>query len=288
MVLIKLENRENKNMAGRLDGKIAIITGATSGIGEATAEVFVTEGAKVVVAGRSEKRGKQIAKRLGENAIFAQCDVTQEDQIKSLVDTTVDKFGRVDTLFNNAGGGYSAGFEAVTKESIDELTTLLFTSVVLATKHVLPIMKQQQGGCIINNSSISALRTRNGSPIYAAIKAAVTHYSRIAGHELGPYGIRVNAISPGAIATPIFWGGSARADDLEAAENEQKMEKLKKNLAHAVPLQRTGLAQDIAFGALYLASDEACFVTCHDLVIDGGRTAMFMEPPRDGSGWKLD
>lgn len=275
-------------MAGRLDGQVAVITGATSGIGEATAEVFVKEGATVVVAGRSEERGNQIVRRLGEKAVFTHCDVMQEDDIQSLIKTTVDQFGRVDTLFNNAGGGNSKGVAEVTLESIEEMTRLLFSSVVLGIKHVIPIMKKQKSGSIINNSSISAIRTRNGSPIYSSLKAAVTHYTRVAGHELGPYGIRVNAISPGAIATPIFWGGSQRADGLDAEDNARKMEKLKKNLAHAVPLQQAGLAEDIAYGALYLASDEGRFVSCHDLVIDGGRTALFMEPPQDGSGWQLD
>ncbi len=275
-------------MPGRLNGKVAIITGATSGIGEATAEVFVREGAKVVVSGRSEERGRQIAEHLGENALFVRCDVTEEEQIKLLIDATVKQFGRVDTLFNNAGGAIRNDVFSVTPETIEQLTRLLFSSVVLGIKHVLPIMVEQKSGSIINNSSVSALRPRNGSPIYASLKAAVTHYTRVAGHELGPYGIRVNSISPGAIATPIFWGGSARADELADEDNQRKMEKLKGNLAHAVPLQQTGLGQDIAHAALYLASDEGRFVTCHDLVVDGGRTHLFMEPPRDGSGWKQE
>jgi NAD(P)-dependent dehydrogenase (short-subunit alcohol dehydrogenase family) len=138
-------------------------------------------------------------------------------------------------------------------------------------------MRQNGGGCIINNSSIAGIRYRQGDPLYAALKAGVTHYTRMSGVELGPDNIRVNSISPGAIATPIFWGGSQRANTLSAEENDKKLEKLKGNLAKAVPLNRSGLAVDIAEAALYLASDAGSFVSCQDIVVDGGRTAMFNE-----------
>ena len=121
----------------------------------------------------------------------------------------------------------------------------------------------------------AALRYAQGSYLYSAIKAAVTHYTKLAGVELGAHGIRVNAISPGAIATPIFWGGSARANSLSDEDNARKMEKLKANLARATPIPRAGLADDIAEAALFLASDAGSFVNCHDLVVDGGRTSMF-------------
>jgi len=121
------------------------------------------------------------------------------------------------------------------------------------------------------------LRYNQGSLLYSALKAAVTHYTKLAGVELGPHGIRVNAISPGAIATPIFWGGSARANTLSDEDNAAKLEKLKTNLAKATPLPQAGLAEDIAEAALYLASDAGRFVNCHDLVVDGGRTSIFRE-----------
>ena len=139
-------------------------------------------------------------------------------------------------------------------------------------------MKANGGGCIINNSSIAGLRYRQGDLLYSALKAALTHYTRMAGIELGEQNIRVNSISPGAIATPIFWGGSERANTLTDEENERKMNKLQQSLARSVPLQKTGVADDIAEAALYLASDAGRFVTCHDLVVDGGRTSMFHEP----------
>lgn len=138
-------------------------------------------------------------------------------------------------------------------------------------------MKNNGGGCIINNSSVAAIRHRQGDPLYAALKAGVTHYSKMSGVELGPFDIRVNSISPGAIATPIFYGGSERANTLSKEENDRKMDKLRGNLANAVPLNRSGLPSDIAEAALFLASEAGSFVTCQDIVVDGGRTAMFNE-----------
>jgi hypothetical protein len=133
-------------------------------------------------------------------------------------------------------------------------------------KHAATAMKAQGSGCIINNSSIAAIRMNQGGYLYTAAKAAVTHITRLAGTQLGPSGIRVNSISPGAIATPIFWGGSQVSNTLSAEQNQRKMEKLKLSLAKATPLPRAGLDKDIAYAALFLASDEGSFVNCHDLV----------------------
>jgi NAD(P)-dependent dehydrogenase (short-subunit alcohol dehydrogenase family) len=138
------------------------------------------------------------------------------------------------------------------------------------------------GGAIINNSSIAAIRDLQGDLLYSAAKVALTHYSKLAGVRLGPQGIRVNVISPGAIATPIFWGGSTRANTLTDEDNARKMDKLQRNLARANPMQRSGLADDIAEAATYLASDAGSFVNAHDLVVDGGRTSMFNEPASNG------
>lgn len=267
-------------MSGRLEGKVAVITGATSGIGEATAEVFVGEGAKVVVAGRSEEKGEAIAERLGENAVFRRTDVLVEADIEGVIQFCVERFGRLDCLFNNAGGPSRGTLESVTGEDFDYSMRLLLGSVVFGIKHAAPIMKKQGGGSIINDSSIAALRTGQGGYLYCAAKVAVTHLTKVAGVELGAYGIRVNSISPGAIATPIFWGGSERARTLDDADNERKMEKLLRNLTNATPLQKSGVAKDIAMAALFLASDDGAFVNCHDLVVDGGRTSFFFEKPR--------
>ncbi len=267
-------------MKGRMEEKRVVITGGTSGIGEATAELFVKEGARVVIAGRSKEKGRAIAERLGERAIYQYADVTREEDIRRLIEDAAERFGGIDCLFNNAGGRTGGTLETVTEEDFDHAMRLLLGSVVFGMKHVAPIMKKQGGGCIINTSSVAAIRSGQGGYLYSAAKAAVTHVTRIAGLELGPFGIRVNAISPGAIATPIFWGGSERANELSEEENARKMEKLKKSLAGATPLPRAGLPEDIAWAALYLASDEGSFVNCQDLVVDGGRTAMFVEPPR--------
>ena len=264
-------------MSKRLENKVTVITGGTSGIGEATAEVFAAEGAKVIIAGRSEQNGKEIAARLGENVIYQRTDVMVEADIKALIDLAVDRFGRIDCLFNNAGGKDRGTLETVTPDDFAYSMNLLLGSVIFGMKHAAPVMKAQGAGCIINNSSIAAIRMNQGGYLYSAAKAAVTHITKVAGTQLGPFGIRVNCISPGAIATPIFWGGSQVANTLTSEQNARKMEKLKQSLAKATPLPRAGLDKDIAYAALFLASDEGSFMNCHDLVVDGGRTSLFRE-----------
>ena len=270
-------------MGTRLRDKVAVITGGTSGIGAATAELFAGEGAKVVIAGRSKEKGLALADRLGEDVVYEHQDVTVDDDIRRVIDGAAERFGRLDVLFNNAGGPTAGTVTDITAENIDYGVKLLFTSVALGMKYAVPHLLRAGGGSIINNSSVAAIRHLQGNVLYSAVKAAVTHYSKLAGVELGPKGIRVNVISPGAIATPIFWGGSARANTLPDAENERKMVKLQSNLAKANPLKKSGLAWDIATAALFLASDEGRFVNCHDLIVDGGRTSMFNEyPPAQG------
>ena len=265
-------------MGSRLEGQVAVITGGTSGIVEATAELFVEEGACVVICVISVEKGQAVAERLGENCRFLTADITREEDIKQTIEAAVAEFGRLDILFNNAGGPTHGLVDAVEEEAIIYATRLLFSSAALAMKYAIPFMRKTGGGSIINNSSVAALRDNQGDLVYSAVKAALTHYSKLAGVRLGPEGIRVNCISPGAIATPIFWGGSARANTLSSEENEKKMQKLQANLARATPLKFSGLAMDIAKGALFLACEEGRFINCHDLVIDGGRTSMFNEP----------
>lgn len=268
-------------MAGRLEGKVAIITGATSGIGEATARCFAAEGAKLVIAGRTRDKGEALARELGEGVVFQYADVRREADIAALADTAVSRFGKLDCLFNNAGASIPGTLETVTEQELAEGFQLLIGSVVLGVKHAARVMKENGGGCIINNASVAGHRFGQGGIFYSTAKAAVAHYTRLAGVELGPYGIRVNAISPGAIATPIFYGGSDRANSLSAEENQRKLAKLERNLARATPLPRSGVPMDIAYAALYLASDEGSFVNAHDLVVDGGRIWQFYERPQE-------
>jgi NAD(P)-dependent dehydrogenase (short-subunit alcohol dehydrogenase family) len=265
-------------MAGRLNGKVAVITGATSGIGEATARLFIAAGARVVIAGRSEERGGALAHELGEQAIFHRADVMHEAEIAAVIDAAVNRFGQLDCLFNNAGASTPGEIESITEEQFDYGMKLLVGSVMFGIKHAARVM-QDRGGSIINNSSVAAHRLGQGGALYSAAKAAVSHITRIAGAKLGPARIRVNSISPGAIATPIFWGGSAKAQSLSPDDNARKLAKLAGNLARATPLPRSGIANDIAYAAVFLASDEAGFINAHDLVVDGGRIAQFFERP---------
>lgn len=270
-------------MSARLRNKVAVITGATSGIGEATARVFAAQGARLVIAGRSEDKGTALAAELSQAhatpVIFQRTDVSREADIAALIDVAVASFGQLDCLFNNAGAGERSNAESVTEEQFDQVMRLLVGSVVFGIKHAARVMKSNGGGSIINNASIAAHRHAQGGYLYSGAKAAVAHLTRLAGVELGAHNIRVNAISPGAIATPIFWGGSARAQTLSTEENEAKMAKLQGNLAKATPLPRSGFANDIASAALFLASEEGSFINCHDLVVDGGRIGMFHERP---------
>ena len=266
-------------MAGRLQGKVAIITGGTSGIGEATARRFAQEGATVLVAGRNVEAGEAFARTLGNDSLFQRADVTREADIAALADTAIARFGKLDCLFNNAGAPSRGSLETLTEDDFNHAMQLLIGSVVFGIKHAARVMKPRASGCILNNSSIAAHRAGQGALLYSACKAAVSHLTLLAGAELGLFGIRVNAISPGAIPTPIFWGGSERARTLTDEDNQRKMNKLEGMLSHATPLPRSGHVDDIAAAAVYLASDEGSFVNAHDLVVDGGRISQFYERP---------
>lgn len=257
-------------MSRRLANKVALITGGTSGIGEATVERFVAEGAQVMIAARNAEKGAQMAERLGSAVRFIRCDVSSAPEIESAIGTTVETFGRLDCLFNNAGGVTRGSAESVTPDDYRHAIDLLLGSVIFGIRYAAPVMKKQGGGAIINNGSVAAHRTHMGEYLYSIAKAGVNHATRMAGMELGRFGIRVNSISPGAIATPIFFGGSAAARALEPGHSDSKLAKLTANLAKATPLRRSGLPSDIAAAAVFLASDEGSFVNCHDLVVDGG------------------
>jgi NAD(P)-dependent dehydrogenase (short-subunit alcohol dehydrogenase family) len=255
---------------GRLDGKVAVITGATSGIGLRTAEVFVAEGAKVVTAGRRVPEGEALAKKLGAACIFRQTDVAVEEQMKALIGLAIDKFGRIDCLFNNAGGpAQTGGIEGLEVDRFDAAMATLVRSVMLGMKHAAPHMKKQGSGSIINNGSIAGrLGGYSTSLVYGAAKAAVIHLTKCVAMELGESGIRVNSISPGVIATGIF--GKALGLSVEAAEKTPEL--MHGVYKSAQPIPRAGLPEDIAQAAVFLASDESTFINGHDLVVDGAIT----------------
>lgn len=255
---------------GRLDGKVAIITGATSGIGLRTAEVFVAEGAKIVIAGRRIAEGEALAKQLGPTCVFRQTDVTVEAQMQALIALTVDTFGKIDCLFNNAGGpAQTGGIEGLEVERFDAAMATLVRSVMLRMKHAAPHMKKQGFGSIINNGSIAGrLAGFSSSMVYSAAKAAVIHLTKCVAMELGESNVRVNSISPGAIATGIF--GKALGLSTDAAEKTPAV--MREVYKTAQPIPRAGLPDDIAQAAVFLASDESSFINGHDLVVDGAMT----------------
>jgi len=255
---------------GRLDGKVAVITGATSGIGLRTAEAFVAEGAKVVIAGRRVAEGEALGKKLGGSCVFRQTDVTIEEQMHALIALAVDKFGKLDCLFNNAGGpAQTGGIEGLEVARFDAVMATLVRSVVLGMKHAAPYMKKQGSGSIINNGSIAGrLAGFSSSIVYGEAKAAVIHLTRCVAMELGESGVRVNSISPGAIATGIL--AKALGLSTEAAETTDTI--MREVYKSAQPIPRAGLPDDIAHAAVFLASDESSFVNGHDLVVDGAIT----------------
>jgi len=252
---------------GKLEGKVAIITGATSGIGADTTRLFVKEGARVVLGGRREYLARQLADELGSAAVPFRMDVTQESDISAAVDFAVQRFGKLDCLMNNAGSaGVLAPIDQTPTEALDDTISVLFRSVALGVKHAARVMKTQRSGTIINTASIAGFFTGYGPHIYSACKAAVIQLTRSAATELGELGIRVNCICPGPIATQIF--GSAFG--LPAEQAEDLAQKLKAVFETAQPIKRAGESADIARAALWLATDDSAFVNGHAMVIDGG------------------
>jgi NAD(P)-dependent dehydrogenase (short-subunit alcohol dehydrogenase family) len=253
---------------GMVDGKIAIVTGATSGIGARSAELFVAEGASVVFTGRRKVEGEAVAAKIGKKAQFIAADATSEDDWNRVIDHTLKTFGRIDCLFNNAGGPAPTGsIASVPVAGFDAAMALLVRSVMLGMKHVAPIMMRQRAGSIINNGSIAAHQTgRSTSMVYGAAKAAVNHLSKCVAMELGEHNVRVNSVSPGAIATGIL----PKALGLDANKADRLAEAMKEVYAKAQPIPRSGVPDDIAQCVLWLASDRSTFVNGTDIVVDGG------------------
>ena len=266
---------------GRLEGKVAIVTGATSGMGKRTAERFVEEGAIVILAGRREAEGEATARSLGPRAHFVRTDVAREDDVRRLVEGTADRHGRLDCLFNNAGGpGPRGGIATIPLDGAERSMGVNFGGVLLGMKHAAPIMVRQRSGSIINNASVAASRAGySSSMIYSAAKAAVVQLSRCVAMELGEHSVRVNCISPGAIVTGILLKALGlphdRADDVAVGLTER--------FAAQQPIPRAGSVDDIAHMAVFLASDESTFVTGQDIVVDGGQiSGRLWSPQQDG------
>src|SRR6476619_8501804 len=223
---------------GMVDKKVAIITGATSGIGARTAELFVAEGASVVFTGRREAEGEALAAKLGKKARFIQADATLEADWKRVIDQTMQAHGRIDCLFNNAGGPSPTGsIASIPVDGFDAAMALLVRSVMLGMKHAAPFMMRQKSGSIVNNGSIAGhLAGYSSSMIYGAAKAAVNHLTRCVAMELGEHNVRVNSVSPGAIVTGIL----PKALGMKASDAEKATETIKTFYAKAQPIPRAG------------------------------------------------
>ena len=256
-------------MMGKLDGKITIVTGATSGIGRRTVEIFVQEGAKVLATGRREELGRSLEQALGKaNCLFMKADATLEADVKAMIDACLARWGRLDCVFNNAGGPAPVGgIETIPVEGFDAAMATLVRSVMLGMKHAAPVMMRQGSGSIINNGSVAARRAGySTSMIYGAAKAAVNHLTVCASMQLGEKGVRCNSISPGGIATGIF----AKALGLPPDQADTYAATMKEGFAKMQPIPRAGVPDDIARAAVFLASDDSTFINGHDLVVDGG------------------
>lgn len=248
-------------MPGRLDGKVALISGAARGQGEAEARLFVAEGAKVVLGDVLVEQGQQVAADLrarGGQAMFVKLDVTQEADWQRAVETAVSTYGRLDILINNAGIFPTEGVEATDLALWDRVVTINQTGVWLGMKYAIPAMRQAGGGAIVNISSIAGIIGSGMAAAYHGTKGAVRLLTKTAAIEYAKEGIRINSVHPGGVDT----------DMLRVLGEEGRRAAM---LAH--PLGRFATPQDIAYGVLYLASDEASFVTGAELVIDGGYTA---------------
>jgi NAD(P)-dependent dehydrogenase (short-subunit alcohol dehydrogenase family) len=257
-----------------LSGKVAIITGAASGMGKAAAILFAKEGAHVVLADLNVKGGEEVAQEAGKSTrcVFQRTDVSQESDVAALVKRALDEFGGLDVTFNNAGIGGAVGpLEDIGVEDWDKTQAVCLRGVFLGIKHSAKPMRARGGGAIVSTASIAGVWGYPNLHAYCAAKAGVVNLTRSASLEFAADNIRVNCIAPGGVSTPIVYGGTAN----KAAVDEF--------LKRAQPLQRAGQPEDIAQAALFLASDRSAFVTGQTLIVDGGAVAGVRVPFRDGN-----
>ena len=247
---------------GRLDGKVAIISGGARGQGEVEARLFAQEGARVVFGDILDEEGKQVEaaiREAGGEATYVHLDVTQEGDWQQAVAAAVSTYGKLDILVNNAGILRRDGIEETTRELWDTVMAVNATGVFLGTKHAIPEMRKAGGGSIVNISSVSGM-VALGGPAYNASKGAVRVFTKVTAIRHADDNIRCNSIHPGPVRTPMT--ESTYSDPDMLAQRLRSM-----------PLGRLGTSEDIAYGVLYLASDEAAYMTGSELVIDGGYTA---------------
>jgi meso-butanediol dehydrogenase / (S,S)-butanediol dehydrogenase / diacetyl reductase len=258
-------------MAGKLEGRVAIVTAGGAGIGAATVRRFAKEGAAVVIADLSGTRAKAVTdeiKSAGGRAAFIKMDASDPEAIQATIKLALDSYGRLDIMFNNAGMAEVALVHDTTLESWNRVMAVTLTSTFLGIKYAVPIMRKQGGGAIINTASISGIRGDYGMASYNAAKAGVINLTRAAAFENAKYKIRINCVCPGGINTRVaeVLGGD-RADEF------------RRGMAAVHPVGRMGEPEEIANTVTFLASDEASFITGAKFVVDGGVTAHNGMPP---------
>ncbi|HZZ36083.1 MAG TPA: glucose 1-dehydrogenase [Caulobacteraceae bacterium] len=250
--------------SGRLAGKVAVITGAASGIGAETARRMAAQGARLVLTDLNAEAGEALARSLGADAIFLAQDITDEARWLEVVQAAVDRFGRIDVLVNSAGVAGGSPLMEMTLEEWRRVMSVNADGVFLGMRACAPVMAEKGGGSIVNLSSILGKVGQGGAAHYCASKGAVLLLTKAAALEWAPVGIRVNSVHPGYIETPMVAGA------LHDAENGNELRDL---IISRHALGRMGIAREIADGIVFLASDEASFMTGAELVIDGGYLA---------------
>lgn len=254
---------------GRLNGKVAVITGAGSGIGRGTAELFAAEGAQVIAADIADDRGQRLEACAPGRIKYVHCDVTQEADIAAAMAAAEREFGRLDGLFNNAGtGGANETVEAISAESFDRVMHLHVRAALFGIKHAVPAMKRAGGGAIVTTASVAGLCAGYGPVLYSVAKAAIIHMTTLAAAQLAEHKIRVNCVCPGLIATNIF----ASALGLPSQLADSRLDAIAAAASDSQPIHRGGRPRDIAEAVLYFASDGADWVTGQALTVDGGLT----------------